>query len=139
VLVIRTAWVAAPGHANFVTRILERARAGEQLQVVDDQTGSPTFAADLARATLDAVRLGLYGLAHIVNGGEATRCQLARAALSLAGLDPGLVSPIASEQLSLPAARPRYSVLGTQRPELSPLPDWQTALAGMIASDVHRE
>jgi dTDP-4-dehydrorhamnose reductase len=124
--------VAAPGHQNFITRVIDRARAGQTAQVVDDQTGSPTFAPDLARATLEAVASGLRGLVHVVNRGQATRYELARAALSQAGLDPELVIPIATNQLVLAAVRPAYSVLGTERRELSPLPDWQVALAAMI-------
>ena len=118
VLVVRTSWVFAPGGVNFVDTILGLAASGrEELKVVDDQRGRPTFAPDLARALVKLVSVGARGLVHFANAGETTWYGLAREALARAGFSGVSVVPCASDEFQRPAARPANSVLDTSRYE----------------------
>jgi dTDP-4-dehydrorhamnose reductase len=135
-LVVRTSWVISGTHPNFVATILHKAREGP-LRVVDDQLGSPSVAADLAAATRQAMASGVSGLLHLVNQGPASRFELARAALELAGLDPQLVEPCPSTEYPTKAPRPLYSVLGSERVGhlgLAPLPHWRQSLPMVVES-----
>lgn len=116
VLVVRTSWVFAPGGANFVDTILGLAGSGrEELKVVDDQRGRPTYAPDLARALVKLVDSGARGLVHFANSGETTWYGLAKEALARAGFAGVRVVPCASDEFPRPAARPANSVLDTSR------------------------
>lgn len=118
VLVVRTSWVFAPGGVNFVDTILGLAESGrEELKVVDDQRGRPTYAPDLARALVKLVDSGARGLVHFANSGETTWYGLAREALARAGFARVRVVPCASDEFPRPAARPANSVLDTSRYE----------------------
>ena len=118
VLVVRTSWVFAPGGVNFVDTILGLAASGrEELKVVDDQRGRPTFAPDLARGLVKLVSVGARGLVHFANAGETTWYGLAREALARAGFSSVSVVPCASDEFPRPAARPANSVLDTSRYE----------------------
>ncbi len=138
-LLVRTSGVLGRGGSeqkggSFVDRILAQARAGKPLRVVADQVFSPTIAGDLAAASLALVRAGARGLHHVTNAGECSWHELARAALSVAGLPAG-VEPISCAELKLEAARPRYSVLDNSRYRalgLPPLRHWREALADCV-------
>ena len=118
VLVVRTSWVFAPGGVNFVDTILGLAESGrEELKVVDDQRGRPTYAPDLARALVKLVGSGARGLVHFANAGETTWYGLAKEALARAGFAGVRVLPCASDEFPRPAARPANSVLDTSRYE----------------------
>ncbi len=130
-LVVRTAWLFGPGRPTFVEAILAQARSGRQLRVVSDQVGSPTYTRDLARALLTLARRWVGGVLNVVNSGQASRYDMARSILSLAGLDPQVVKPISSAELGRPAQRPAYSVLDNSRACQvlgEPLPPWTQAL-----------
>lgn len=109
-LIIRTAWLFGPGRMNFVRRILELARTRDQLNVVHDQVGSPTYTPDLARNSVALVQAGGAGLHHLACSGRASWCELASEAVSAAGLHCA-VAPITTEQYPTKARRPAYSVL----------------------------
>jgi dTDP-4-dehydrorhamnose reductase len=138
-LVVRTSGVFGRGGSrgkggSFVERILERARGGAPLRVVDDQTFAPTYAPDLAEALVALARGGHRGLLHVVNAGECTWHGLAQAAVRMAGL-PATVERIRTQDLGAAARRPRYSVLSTRRYGelgLPPLRPWEDALAEML-------
>jgi len=135
-LVVRSSWVISATHRNFVTTILERAATGP-VNVVSDQLGCPTYAPDLAAATLAAFDTGATGILHLTNQGPTSWYELARTACNLAGIDPNRVRPISSREYPTRAARPRYSVLGTERlPDLglSPLRRWDEALESLIGA-----
>ncbi len=142
-LIIRTAWLFAPWGRNFVLKIIgiaeRRGEEGGELRVVDDQTGSPTYAIDLARAVVGLAISGLSGEAegtfNLVNSGRATWYALAREAVRLAGLDVE-VRPIPSSEYPTPARRPACSVLSTAKLEVKlgrPLRPWADALAECIS------
>jgi dTDP-4-dehydrorhamnose reductase len=69
-LVVRTSWVFGSGRRNFVRKILEAARKGGDVPVVDDQTGRPTWSVDLASALAQLAREGTTGLLHVAGDGE---------------------------------------------------------------------
>ena len=134
-LILRTAWLYGRGGANFPRTIIERARKGQPLKVVDDQTGSPTHALDLAQATLDLLDRGLTGLWHVTNSGATSWFNFARATLEEFGV-AGDLSPISTaEWLKVrpkQAVRPAYSVLDVEpltRALGRPMRLWREALA----------
>lgn len=133
ILLVRTAWLFAPHGRNFVRSILEAARGRTEIDVVDDQTGSPTAALDAARAAIRLVERGARGVWHVANSGSCTRYELARAAVTLAGL-AGRVRPCPTSRVPRPAARPEYSVLdlGPTEALLGPLRPWSEALAECV-------
>jgi dTDP-4-dehydrorhamnose reductase len=138
-LVIRTSGLIGRGGSeqkggSFVDRILARARQGQPLRVVADQTVAPTSAVDLAAASLALVGAGARGLVHVVNSGSCSWHGLAMAALAEAGLDAP-VEAIRAAELGLPARRPVHSVLETRRYHrlgLPPLRPWREALVDCI-------
>ncbi|MDW8468761.1 MAG: dTDP-4-dehydrorhamnose reductase [Burkholderiales bacterium] len=126
-LVLRASWVYAPRGRNFVRAILRKARAGEPLRVVDDQTGVPTSAAFLAEATMRALAAGGEGLYHLAPTGATTWYGFACAIVERLGLEVA-VTPIRTEDYPTAARRPRYSVLDATRARSAfrlPADDWR--------------
>jgi len=145
-LVVRTSWVFGPGW-NFVAAILRQAnlrRSGEvsgPLQVVDDQLGCPTYAADLAEGLIALSRAAsrsesVRGLYHLSNAGAITWWDFAREILDVSGFAALQIDRIKSDQLELPARRPLYSVLDCARAGALGirLRDWKLALAAYLAT-----
>lgn len=115
-LTIRTAAFFGPwDQHNFVTHALAAMRRNEPWQAANDQWVSPTYVPDLVQATLDLLIDGESGIWHLANRGAATWCDLAAMAADRAGLDVRLVQGVPGASLGQPAARPRYSVLGSER------------------------
>jgi dTDP-4-dehydrorhamnose reductase len=108
--IVRTAWLYGMGTRNFVHRILERAKRGEPLRVIQDEVGSPTYTLDLAEAVFALTRTREYGTYHITNAGVCSRYEFARAILNLAEINVPITACRADEFPSN-AQRPRYSVL----------------------------
>ncbi len=134
---VRSGWLFGAAGANFVSTILERARSGVPLRVVDDQRGSPTWARDLAETTAELVDIGATGLVHVTNGGRATWYELARAALEVAEVEADL-QPVSSEQWNAAAARPNDSVLDVTETEAllgRPMVPWPKALRSFLIGD----
>lgn len=140
-LILRTSALFGQGGnrekgGNFVDRILEGARSGVPLRVVNDQEISTTYVPDLAAALVALVEAGYRGIFHVVNEGSCTWHALAEEALRLAGLSAP-IEALTSEELAAPARRPRYSVLSTERYRargLPPLREWRAALAEHVAN-----
>jgi dTDP-4-dehydrorhamnose reductase len=138
--VVRTAWLYGQHGRNFVATMLRLAETHDQLDVVDDQLGQPTWSYALAErlveladaATGSRAPAGVY---HGTASGQTTWYGLARAAFALRGLDPDRIRPTTSDKYPRPAARPGYSVLGHDRcalAGLAALPDWHDMLAGAL-------
>jgi dTDP-4-dehydrorhamnose reductase len=123
-LVVRTAWVYGEGR-NFIRSILAAERAGRPLRVVDDQTGRPTWAGDLAAALAHLVRIGTSGVVHVTGDGQP--CTWADLAELVVGHP---VERITSAELAAPAPRPRWSVLALARARSLgvPLADWRDSV-----------
>ena len=135
-LIVRTSWVFSMYRANFLTWVVERARAQEQIPVVTDQTGCPTAADDLADAIGRLLERGVRGWIHFRNGPPCSRYDQARTILATFGLPVDLCVPVTRTALPWKARRPQYSVLDIGRycalTGHTPR-SWQAALAEMAA------
>ena len=132
-LVVRTAWLYSAHGRNFARTMAARALAGDAVRVIDDQHGAPTSADDLAGHIIDLVTAGVgAGTYHGTNTGAATWFGFAREIYRLLGVDPGLVSSIHASEYPARAARPAWSILGTDntaRAGVAPMRPWSEALA----------
>ncbi|WPF66629.1 MULTISPECIES: dTDP-4-dehydrorhamnose reductase [unclassified Corynebacterium] len=132
--VARTAWLFSgrllPEHRDFVSTMLRLAQEGVNPRVVSDQTGSPTFALDLARALWEVVGATPAGIVHLAGSGRATWYDLARATFELAGHDPERVRPVSTAEYPTAARRPEWSVLASQKE----LPEWRDGVARALAA-----
>ncbi|MDR2055493.1 MAG: dTDP-4-dehydrorhamnose reductase [Desulfovibrio sp.] len=108
--VLRTAWLFGPGRKNFVETILNKSRIMDAVQVVFDQTGSPTYTLDLARWSAALAEKRAVGIWHAVNSGRANWAELAAEVVALAGSRCQVI-PIPSGQWPQKATRPAWSVL----------------------------
>lgn len=114
-LIIRTQWLYGLYGKNFVSSILRQAREKSALSIVDDQTGSPTYTTDLAKAISVLIQLGARGVYHVANSGLCTWCTFGQTILKLSGVNRVKVIPISSKELGRPAKRPSYSVLSCEK------------------------
>lgn len=138
-IVIRTSWVFSSHGNNFVKTMLRLMKEKESLNIVADQKGRPTYARDLAIATMQMVQAlhkgqSISGIFHYANQGETTWFDFAAKIKAIAGLTCALHA-IDSAAFPTPAKRPKYSVLDTSKIEAllsSPIPNWEDALHACI-------
>ena len=138
--VLRTSWVFSAHGGNFVKTMLRVGATRDRLGVVDDQTGGPTPAADIAAATLriaDALTSdpGLSGVYHFSGAPDVTWAGFARAIFGAAGMATA-VDPIATADWPTPAARPANSRLDCSATKAAfgiDRPDWRTGLDAVLA------
>lgn len=119
------------GRGNFVETMLRLAGRGKPINVVNDQTLTPSYTADVARRVAELVELGATGTYHVTSGGECSWYQFAAEIFRLAGARVNLY-PTQQTDRPAPARRPSYSVLGHRKMEtlgLPPMRHWQAALA----------
>jgi dTDP-4-dehydrorhamnose reductase len=136
-LVVRTSWVCGRHGRNFVKTMLRLAAEREEIPVVDDQHGCPTFADDLATMVSHLVTGRMVGVCHVTNSGQTTWYAFAREILGAAGLDPAKLRPVATADLdpARPAPRPAWSVLDNAALRLSGvplLPDYHESLERLV-------
>jgi dTDP-4-dehydrorhamnose reductase len=124
--VLRTSWLFGPTGKNFVRTMLELGAARDEVRVVNDQRGSPTYVGHLAGAVRDLVSLP-GGVWHVAAEGDCTWADFAEAIFDLAGLKCRVIR-ISSAELDRPAVRPAYSVLRSERAEAPRLPHWREGL-----------
>jgi dTDP-4-dehydrorhamnose reductase len=134
--VVRTAWLYGAAGRSFVGTMLDRAARAQPVDVVDDQTGSPTWARDLAGGLIALARsTAPAGIHHLTNAGSTTWYGLAKAVYRAAGADPELVRPTTTDRFPRPAPRPAYSVLANDRwvaAGLAPLRHWEHAVVEYV-------
>ena len=153
-LVLRTSWVYGARGANFLRTILRLAAEREELKIVADQMGAPTWSRMIAEATAAIVaqcyaakQTGLAsvkGVYHLTNAGQTSWHGFTEAILALTaelassqGRKLQRVLPIPSSEYPLPAKRTQYSVLSNDKLAAAfgiVLPDWQTSLAAVVES-----
>jgi dTDP-4-dehydrorhamnose reductase len=126
--IVRTSWLFGPGGPNFVETILRLARERDELRVVDDQIGKPTYTGHLAPALVDLAGSEQYGIHHRAGGGQCSWFEFASEIVRRAALDCD-VQPCTSEEFPRPAPRPPYSVLGGEMA----LPAWKKGLEAYLA------
>jgi dTDP-4-dehydrorhamnose reductase len=138
-IIIRTSWVFSSHGNNFVKTMMRLMKERAQLNIVADQKGRPTYAKDLAIATMkmiEAMNVGksIRGVYHYANQGETTWYDFAAKIKAIAGLSCDL-QPIETKDFPTPAKRPAYSVLDTSNIEEAlslSIPHWEAALESCI-------
>jgi dTDP-4-dehydrorhamnose reductase len=131
--VVRTAWLYGVDGPNFVATMLRLAGERDAVQVVTDQTGSPTWAGHLAPALLGLLEREVSGLVHLTGTGVVSWNGFAKEIFRQAEVDCE-VEPATSEQMARPAPRPAWSALESERDDVVPMPDWRDGLAGYLAA-----
>jgi dTDP-4-dehydrorhamnose reductase len=125
--IVRTAWLYSPEGKNFPKTMLSLA-SRDEVRVVSDQYGSPTYAPHLAKAIAELIETGAYGIYHLAGNGGASWYELTLKLYRLCGIGTR-VRPVATAEFPRPAVRPRYSVLTSiQDPQIL-LPPWEDGLA----------
>lgn len=112
---IRTSWLYGRHGKNFVKAILQRAGNSQELEVVTDQLGSPTYTPDLAGAVLVLAEGGHTGMFNVTNRGSCSWYDFARRILDLCGFEHVGIKPITSEFLARKALRPKNSMLSGEK------------------------
>jgi dTDP-4-dehydrorhamnose reductase len=128
--IVRVSWLCGHGGANFVETILKLATERDELKVVNDQHGSPTFVRDLAPEILRLAESGCYGTYHITNQGFTTWFDFARKIVEFSSLKCK-VNPCSSTEFPRPAPRPTNSRLSPKLYELAisnRMPSWEEGL-----------
>jgi dTDP-4-dehydrorhamnose reductase len=128
--IVRTAWLYGKTGRNFVKTMLKLAQEKEELQVVNDQWGTPTYTGDLAKQTKRLILTELYGTYHCTSQGSCTWYEFALGIFKQAGLDVK-VKPVTSDEFPRPAKRPKNSVLENYMLKLQGLdimPPWEESL-----------
>jgi dTDP-4-dehydrorhamnose reductase len=131
--IVRTAWLFGAGGRNFVDTMLALGRERDEVEVVTDQVGSPTWSAHLAEGLVElAERRGDIGIFHAAGTGACSWYELAVEVFDRGGVRCRVL-PTTSERYSRPAPRPAYSVLASERDEVPVLPPWQEGVAAYLA------
>ena len=129
--IVRSSWLFGWTGKNFVRTMLRLGEQHDEVRVVADQRGCPTYVGHVAAAVPELLRLP-NGVWHVAAGGDCTWAEFAQAIFEEAGLACRVV-PIATEELARPAARPAYSVLRSEREGAPRLPHWREGLRACLA------
>ncbi len=134
--IIRTAWLYSPYGNNFVKTMLRLFKEKEEINVIDDQLGSPTNALDLADAILTVIEKDIeaYGIYHYSNEGECTWYQFAEEIKKLSESEIK-INPVSTSEYPTSAKRPKYSLLDKTKIKTTfgiTIPDWRESLKGMF-------
>ena len=136
--IIRTSWLYSKWNKNFVKSIIKKLlSSNEDFFVVDDQTGQPTFAGDLAKQLVQFESIGLQpGIFHFTNRDSCSRFEFAVEIARLINFGEGRIKATNSEFFGSKNLRPKYSVLNSSKLEdlgLEESPDWKTSLSKNIS------
>ena len=136
-MIIRTAWLYSEFGNNFVKTMIRLGREREQLGVIFDQVGTPTYAHDLATAIMTAIDKGIKpGVYHFSNEGVTSWYDFTKSIHRLSGINTCQVSPLHTAEYPTPACRPAYSVLDKTKIKDAygiEIPHWEESLAKCIA------
>ena len=126
--ILRTSWVYGDYGKNFPKIIADKLRNGENLNIVRDQIGSPTWTFDLAKAIVEVLhKKPQPGIYHVTNSEFCSWYEFAKEISKSLKIDESKVTPISSDKFLRPAKRPSYSVLSNEKwikSGLNPLPSW---------------
>jgi dTDP-4-dehydrorhamnose reductase len=132
-LVVRTSWLFGESGNNFVRTMLRLAEVRDEVAVVDDQRGCPTYVGHLAEAVHGLIDTGVDpGVLHLAADGDCTWADFAEAVFEEGGVECR-VQRITTEELGRPAARPAYGVLRSERSGAPTLPHWRDGLRECLA------
>jgi len=132
--IVRTAWVYGKHGNNFVKTMLKLAKEKQELGVVQDQIGSPTYTVDLAKFLVELIQTETYGISHCTNPGYCSWYEFAKAIFEEANIDVN-VKPLTTLEFPRPAPRPAYSVLGNMAIRVNgftELRHWKEALKSFL-------
>jgi dTDP-4-dehydrorhamnose reductase len=129
--IVRSSWLFGWTGTNFVRTMLTLADRQDEVRVVADQRGSPTYVGHLAEATRRLIGRP-HGTWHLAAEGECTWAEFAAAIFEESGV-ACRVQPISTAELGRPAPRPAYSVLRSEHPEAPRLPHWREGLRACLA------
>ncbi|MGI8907013.1 MAG: dTDP-4-dehydrorhamnose reductase [Candidatus Sumerlaeaceae bacterium] len=135
--IVRTSWLYGKHGRNFVSTMLQLARKGSPVRVVNDQRGCPTSTLTLARALAQLIQSPATGIVHAACEGECTWYDFACEIFDMSGLRPVEIIPISTLDFPTPASRPSNSRLESRRLSslgVDPLPDWRVALREYIGT-----
>ena len=136
-MIIRTAWLYSEFGNNFVKTMIRLGREREQLGVIFDQVGTPTYAHDLAMVIMTAIDKGIKpGVYHFSNEGVTSWYDFTKSIHRLSGINTCQVSPLHTAEYPTPACRPAYSVLDKTKIKDAygiEIPHWEESLAKCIA------
>jgi dTDP-4-dehydrorhamnose reductase len=130
--IVRSSWLFGPHGGNFVDTMRRVGADRDEVAVVDDQIGCPTYTGHLAPALVTVAERGLTGVLHVAGGGRCSWFDLAVATFAEAGIDCR-VRPQATAELGRPAPRPAFSALACTRSDAPVLPDWRDGLRAHLA------
>jgi dTDP-4-dehydrorhamnose reductase len=138
--IVRTSWLFGPDGKCFPDTILKLVATRPELEVVNDQRGSPTYTLDLADAIIELCKSEARGIVHCTNRGDCTWYDFASETIRQAGLKT-VVRPATSEKFVRPAPRPKYSVLasGSLSSHGIEMRPWQTTVTDYLALRAARE
>lgn len=131
--ILRTAWLYGDGN-NFVKTMLRLAAEKEEISVVADQFGTPTYTKDLANVIGELMKTDYYGLYHASNEGVCSWCEFAQTIMKLANKNTRIV-PITTADFAVKATRPQYGVMNNTLLEmrgLNTMRPWQEALVDYL-------
>lgn len=135
-MIIRTAWLYSTFGNNFVKTMIRLGKEKEQLGVIFDQIGTPTYARDLAVVIMTAINKGIKpDVYHFSNEGVISWYDFTKAIHRIAGIDTCHVKPLHTTEYPTPASRPAYSVLDKTKPKNAygiEIPYWEESLAECI-------
>jgi dTDP-4-dehydrorhamnose reductase len=132
-VVARSAWLFGVGGPNFAATMLRLASEREEVQVVTDQVGCPTWTGHLAPALLGLIEREVSGLVHLAGTGYVSWNGFTREIFRQAEVSCR-VEEASTADMPRPAPRPAWSALESERDDLLPLPPWQDGLAGYLAA-----
>lgn len=136
-MIIRTAWLYSTFGNNFVKTMIRLGREKQELGVIFDQIGTPTYARDLAVAIMTAINKGIVpGIYHFSNEGIISWYDFTKAIHRIAGITTCKVRPLHTSEYPTPANRPAYSVLDKTKIKQTygiEIPYWEESLAECIA------
>jgi len=130
--IVRASWLFGVNGKNFVDTMIDLGRTLDEVVVVKDQIGCPTYTGHLAEGLVRLVEWGDYGVYHMAGAGECSWYEFAIEIFRQAGIECRVLSTT-TDMLGRPAPRPGYSVLTTEREATIRLPDWQQGLAAFLA------
>jgi dTDP-4-dehydrorhamnose reductase len=130
--VVRTQWLFGVAGKNFVETMLRLGAERDELTVVADQVGCPTYTADLAAALVELAGGDAVGIRHVAGGGECSWHEFAEGIFERAGIDC-TVRPGTTAELGRPAPRPLHAVLRSEHADTPTLPDWREGLDRYLA------
>lgn len=136
-IIIRTSWVYSSFGHNFVKTMMRLMNERNELNVVIDQIGSPTYAADLAKAIMGIISSGKWesGIYHYSNEGKISWFEFAQAIQEITG-SKAVVHPVLTAEYPTPARRPKFSLLNKEKIKSTysiAIPDWKESLQKCIS------